>query len=204
MARHVLAGPFKKSAAEDGTVVAADEVGFLMNPCLKATWAPVGQTPVVPFRNRHHKKVSALGAIALAAATGALQLFIDWYPGSYVRGAEAAAFVERLLREVPGDGPIDLVWDNLQAHKSPLVKAVVAANPRLRVHYLPPYAPDLNPVEPLWSMTKHHRMANHAIDTLEELEATARRHVAAVAAEQRLLQACFKAAGLAVSFPSAQ
>jgi transposase len=137
----------------------ADEVGFLMNPCLKATWAPVGQTPVVPYRNRHHK--------------------------------------------IP-DGPIDLVWDNLQAHKSPLVKELVSANPRLRVHYLPPYAPDLNAVEPLWSLTKYHRMANHSIDNLDELHATAKRHVDAVSSEQHLLQSCFKAAGLALSLPRAQ
>jgi transposase len=203
MARRVLAGAFKKSAGENGTVVAADEVGFLMNPCLKATWAPAGQTPVVPFRNRHHKKVSALGAITLRPATGAMDLLIDWYPGSYVRGAEAAAFVQRLLEHVP-DGPIDLIWDNLQAHKSPLVKQIAEDNPQLRIHYLPPYAPDLNPVEPLWSMTKYHGMANHAIDTLEELEATARRHVERVAAQRHLLAACFKAAGLAVSLSSAQ
>jgi transposase len=174
-----------------------------MNPCLKATWAPVGQTPVVPYRNRHHKKVSALGALALTAASGALELLIDWYPGSYVRGEQAAAFVARLLAHIPA-GPIDLVWDNLQAHKSPLVRQIAEAHPRLRLHYLPPYAPDLNPVEPLWCMTKYHRMANHAIDTLEELEATARRHVDAVAAQQHLLQSCFKSARLAVSFPSAQ
>ena len=174
-----------------------------MNPCLKATWAPVGHTPVVPFRNRHHKKVSALGALALTAASGAMELLIDWYPGSYVRGAQAAAFVQRLLRQIPAS-PIDLVWDNLQAHKSPLVSQLAKDHPRLRIHYLPPYAPDLNPVEPLWSMTKHHRMANHAIDTLEELEATARRHVDAVAAQRHLLEACFKAAGLAVSLSSAQ
>jgi transposase len=204
VARHVLAGAFKKSADEGGTIVAADEVGFLMNPCLKATWAPAGQTPVVPYRNRHHKKVSALGAITLAPTTGAMDLLIDWYPGSYVRGAEAATFVQRLLKHVPGDGPVDLVWDNLQAHKSPLVKQIATDHPRLRIHYLPPYAPDLNPVEPLWSMTKYHGMANHAIDNLAELEATARRHVARVAGDPTLLAACFKAAGLAVSLSSAQ
>ena len=175
-----------------------------MNPCLKATWAPVGRTPVVQFRNRHHKKVSALGALAMTAASGAVELLIDWYPGSYVRGAEAAAFVERLLKHIPGNAPVDLVWDNLQAHKSPLVKQIATDHPRLRIHYLPPYAPDLNPVEPLWSMTKYHRMANHAIDNLEELEATARRHVADVASQPPLLTACFKAAGLAVSLSSAQ
>jgi transposase len=102
------------------------------------------------------------------------------------------------LKEIPS-GPINLVWDNLQAHKSLLVKAVVEKNPRLRIHYLPPYAPDLNPIETLWSMVKHHRMANHAIGDLDELETTAKRHVAEVSAEQKLLEACFRSAKLALT-----
>ena len=101
-------------------------------------------------------------------------------------------------------GPIDLVWDNLQAHKSPLIKQLLEDNPRLRIHYLPPYAPDLNPVETLWSLIKHHRMANHAIDDLNELHAEAQRHVNDVSKQQRLLQACFKSAGLALYSSRAQ
>jgi transposase len=172
-------------------------VGFMMNPCIKATWAPVAQTPVVQYRNRNHKKVSALGAITLAADR-TLGVLIDWYPDSYVRGPQALAFAERLLKEIP-EGPIDLVWDNLSAHKSKLLKAWLVAHPRLRVHYLPPYAPDLNPIETLWSTVKYHRMANHAIDELNELESEAKRHVAAVAAEQHLLRACFHSAELALN-----
>jgi putative transposase len=198
VARRGLAGARKKSHDENGVIVLADEVGFLMNPCVKATWAPVGQTPVVPHRNRHYKKVSALGALAVRGPDRNVELLIDWYPDGYVRGVEAAAFVERLLKHFPR-GPIDLVWDNLQAHKSPLIKQLVNEHPRrLRVHYLPPYAPDLNPVESLWSIVKYHRMANHAIDDVIELQAEAQRHVANVAAEQRLLRSCFQSARLAL------
>src|SRR5436190_1018608 len=136
------AGAFKKRA--DGvTVVFADEAGFLMNPCVKRTWAKTGHTPVVLYRNRHHKKVSVLGAIA-ARPDGTLTVFTDWYPGCYVRAAEALAFVGRLLQEIPG--PIALVWDNLSAHKGPALRQLLAHHPRLSIHYLPPYAPDLNPV----------------------------------------------------------
>ncbi len=67
------------------------------------------------------------------------------------------------------------------------------------VHHLPPYAPDLNPVEPLWSMTKYHRMANHTTDDPDELRAEAERHVEAVGAEQHLLAACFASAELALT-----
>jgi hypothetical protein len=41
-----------------------------------------------------------------------------------VRGEQAAAFLHRVLAEYPS-GPIDLVWDNLAAHKSPIVREVV-------------------------------------------------------------------------------
>jgi len=171
-----------------------------MNPCLKATWAPVGRTPVVPFRNRHHKKVSALGAIALKPATGAMDLLIDWYPGSYVRGAEAAAFVERLLEHVP-DGSIDLVWDNLQAHKSPLVKQIARDHPRLRVHYLPPYAPDLNPVEFVWSWLKCGRLANFVPDDLAELDDWAVEYLVQLKFDPKLLRALWERSDLPFPIP---
>ena len=108
-----------------------------------------------------------------------------------------------MLAEYPGV-PVDLVWDNLAAHRSPIVKEVLAGHPRLALHYLPPYAPDLNAVEGVWSLTKYHRMANHSIDDLDTLHATARRHLDDVGRDEALLKSCFAGAGLAVSLDSAQ
>jgi len=184
-------------------IVAADEVGFMMTPSVKKTWAPCGDTPAVPYRNRRQKKVSVLGAVALHAAAGRVDLLCDFHPDSYVRGEQAAAFLHRVLAEYPA-GPVDVVWDNLQAHKSPIVKEVLAQHPRLTLHYLPPYAPDLNPVEWVWCLAKHHRMANHAIAEVDQLHAVAKRHLDDIAADQQLLLSCFRGAGLAVSLPSAQ
>jgi transposase len=166
-----------------------------MNPCVKATWSPVNHTPVVPFRNRHHRKISALGALALTAKDQSIQLLIDWHPDSYVRAEQAMQFVERLLKQLP-EGPITLVWDKLQAHRSVLLKKILLLNPRLSVVYLPSYAPDLNPVETLWCLTKYHRMANHGLDTLDALFDEARRHVRNVASDPSLLRACFASAKL--------
>ena len=181
----------------------ADEVGFMMSPSVKKTWAKKACTPVVPYRNRRQKKVSVLGAVALHVATGRIDLLCDFYPDRYVRGEEAASFLHRVLAEYP-TGPVDLAWDNLSAHRSPIVKEVVAAHPRLKLHYLPPYAPDLNAVEGVWCLTKHHRMANHTIDDLDHLHAEARRHLNDVGNDQNLLRSCFKAAGLALYQPRAQ
>lgn len=175
----------------------------MMSPCVKKTWAKRAQTPAVPYRNRRQKKVSVLGALALRPATGHVDLLCDFHPDSYVRGEQAAAFLHRVLAEYPA-GPVDVVWDNLQAHKSPIVREVVSANPRLTLHYLPPYAPDLNAQEGVWCLAKYHRMANHTIGELDELHRQARRHLGEIGADQNLLRSCFQGAGLALSLASAQ
>ncbi len=182
----------------------ADEAGFMMTPSVKKTWARRARTPVVPYRNRRQRKVSVLGAVALHPASGGVDLVCDFHPDSYVRGEQAAAFLHRVLAEYPAPMPVDVVWDNLAAHRAPIVREVVEANPRLTLHYLPPYAPDLNAAEGVWSLTKYHRMANHTIDDLNVLHAEARRHLGDVGRDPTLLRSCFKGAGLAVSLDSAQ
>ena len=182
----------------------ADEVGFMMTPSVKKTWAPRARTPTVPYRNRRQKKVSVLGAVALRPATGEVALLCDFHPDSYVRGEQAAAFLHRVLAEYKDAPAVDVVWDNLAAHRSPIVKEVLAANPRLALHPLPPYAPDLNAQEGVWSLTKYHRMANHTIGELDQLHAEARRHLEDIGRDPDLLRSCFKGAGLAVSLDSAQ
>jgi transposase len=175
----------------------ADEVGFLMNPSVKKTWAPKARTPVVPYRSKRQKKISVLGAVVLHTATRQIDLVCDFHPDSYVRGGQAAAFVHRLLAEYPDRG-IDLVWDNLNAHRSKLVKELLVDHPRLKFHYLPPYAPDLNAAEGVWCQAKHHRMANHSIDNLDVLLSETQRHLGDIAKEQNLLRACFQEAKLAL------
>jgi transposase len=69
-----------------------------------------------------------------------------------VTGGSFAGYVERAL--VPELRPGDIVvMDNLPAHKNAAVaEAIERAGCRLV--YLPPYSPDLNPIEPMWSKVK--------------------------------------------------
>ena len=67
-------------------------------------------------------------------------------------------------------GPIVLVWDNLNTHVSAAMAEMVAARPWLTVFRLPPYAHELNPVEPVWAHLKR-SLANLTKHTIAELTA---------------------------------
>jgi transposase len=63
-----------------------------------------------------------------------------------------AAYVGELLVEELGEGDV-VIWDNLQPHQQSAVVAAVEAT-GARVLPLPPYSPDLNPIEELYSKGK--------------------------------------------------
>jgi transposase len=69
------------------------------------------------------------------------------------------------------DGPVVLVWDNLNTHVSRAMRELIAARSWLRVYQLPPYASELNPVEPVWSNLKRSlaNLTKHNIGQLTAL-----------------------------------
>jgi putative transposase len=67
-------------------------------------------------------------------------------------------------------GPIVLVWDNLNTHTSRAMRELIAARLWLTVCQLPAYAPELNPVEAVWSHLKR-SLANLAKRNLGQLAA---------------------------------
>ena len=68
-------------------------------------------------------------------------------------------------------GPVVLVWDNLNTHVSHAMAELIAARDWLTVFQLPPYASELNPVEPVWSNLKRSlaNLTKHNIDQLTAL-----------------------------------
>jgi len=185
----------RDSNARGGTLAFIDEAGYSMIPTLKKQWAPRGQTPIVRHRNRWHRKVSVIGALTVGPDRGRCGLSLRWHPDSHVDQAKAVTFLEALVQQ---HGPtLDVVWDNLASHRGKAVREFLIAHPGVRLHPLPPYAPDLNPIEGVWSLTKYHRLANHAIDDLDTLHAEALHATADVAAQPHLLHACIQHAGLA-------
>lgn len=68
-----------------------------------------------------------------------------------VNSDSISSFLKQLRKKHPGQHRIHLIWDNASYHRS---KQVVNQAKKLKIalHYLPPYSPNLNPIERLWKM----------------------------------------------------
>src|SRR5215471_8536624 len=116
-----------------------------MMPVLRRTWAPGGATPTVPVRARSHEKVSGIGALIVSPRRRQLTLALALHAQRNIRGPEVLRFLRHLARQIRG--PFIRLWDRGRSHKHHLVRAWLTAHPRCHIVWLPPYAPDLNPLE---------------------------------------------------------
>ena len=103
------------------------------------------------------------------------------FPGA-IRSSQIIEFLSHLLRHIPGR--LLIVWDGLPGHRSRVVwNFIREQRGRLWVEYLPAYAPELNPVEVLWSHWKQHELPNFCPTTFGQLSHCARVPSAACAAD---------------------
>ena len=73
-------------------------------------------------------------------------------------------FMRRLTKDAKRK--VFLILDNLNVHKSSMVKDWLLANAkRIEVFYLPPYSPELNRIEPVFEQVKHHEMPTRSFTT---------------------------------------
>ena len=71
-----------------------------------------------------------------------------------------------------------VIMDNAQAHHDPRVRSIIESH-GATVQYLPPYSPDLNPIEPGWALTKKHikKVAPRTASALRKAAHAGRRQV---------------------------
>jgi len=156
----------RREAAEVGaTIDFVDEAGVRSDDHAGTTWAPVGHTPVVAATGDRF----GINLISAVAAKGKLRFAA--YEGS-LNGSVFIDFCRRLLDDSPG--PVFLVLDGHPVHRSKAVKAFAASTDgRLRLCFLPGYAPELNPDEWVWKHVKHDRIGRAGVSGPEDLKAKA-------------------------------
>jgi len=177
-----------------------------MRPPRSRTWARRGATPVIRVRQGGTGHVSVAGlACYRPGCRSRLVYRLHCYRG---RKAETKAFTwseyrDLLIaahRQLPG-GNIVLVWDNLNVHLRPELRAFTAAQAWLRVFRLPSYAPDLNPLEEIWSVLKRGVLANLAAASFSHLVQVIRHGLKKIQYQPRLIEGCLAGTGLTLDPP---
>ena len=92
-------------------------------------------------------------------------------------------------------GPLVVVWDNLNTHVSRAMNELAAARDWLTIYQLPPYAHELNPVEPVWSCLKR-SLANLAKRNLAQLTALVKTRLKRMQYRPSLLDGFLASTGL--------
>ena len=89
-----------------------------------------------------------------------------------------------------------VVWDRWNAHRSAASRITAAGWKRVTFEWLPAYAPELNPVEAMWSHAKYADLANYVPDNADDLDAAVHASLKHQSRNHRLKRSCFKTAQL--------
>ena len=165
-----------------------DEAGVRTDHHSGRTWAEVGCTPVV-LGTGNRKSLNMISAVS---PTGKLHFA---FVGN-VNAEELIAYLRKLLHDIPGK--IFLVVDGHSAHTAAVTRQFVeSTNGRLRLFFLPPYSPELNPDEWVWKNIKHDHVGRMAAKTLDEMRAGILKAVARLQATADVVLGFFRDPDLA-------
>lgn len=171
----------KKGGAE---IYFWDESGFRADGVHGKTWARRGKTPVVQVPGQRQ-------SMSAASAVNSKGGF--WY--ATYQGALTGEFFVELLGKLMyrRKKPLHLVVDGLPAHKKKCVQEYVASlQGRLQLHFLPGYAPELNPDELVWSYAKRTGAARRPLRAGEKLTEKVDSTLESIGQNPRLVRSFFK------------
>ena len=194
------------AAALGAWLVFEDEAGFAMTPPHARTWGPRGQTPVIRVRGRSRRRIS-IAALACYKPGETARLIYRPRIHLQLKGARKSFawtdYRDLLVRaHLQLRAPIVVVWDNLNTHRTAGLRQYAADHDWLTIYQLPSYAPDLNPVEGIWSLLRRGHTANVAFTDPEHLERTLRHGLAQIQRRPHLIDGCLTETGLKLTSPT--
>lgn len=166
----------------------------MLQPLIRRSWAPRGQTPILRQWDRRDR-LSAISALSISSRRQRFNLYWSLYTHN-IRSPEVLRFLKELRRHFPRG--FILIRDRGRPHRSEQVQSWLGERKRIDIEWLPPYAPDLNPVECLWSRTKYGDLANFAPDTLDTLEQSVIDSLCRTRSRRDLFHGFIQGAGLAL------
>jgi transposase len=165
---------------EEVRVYFEDEARFGTQGTITRVWAPRGSRPRAVRQNGREWLYVLM---AVCVSTGAASALIM----PELNAGVLNLFLEQFSRELPAGVHAVLIWDGAGYHTSG--ELVVPAN--VSLIQLPPYSPELNPVENLWHYLRAHHWSNRTYEGYKGLEREAIRSLCAVCDDaERLKSVC--------------
>lgn len=164
----------------------------MLQPLVRRTWAPRGQTPVLHCWDRHDRW-SVIGGLTVAPWALRLNFYFEFFDHN-ITADDVAAFLSHLHRQLRR--PLIVVLDRWGVHRKAIRQLREREVRWLQPEWLPGYAPELNPTEHVWNHTKWDDLANFIPDDALHLRQAAERSFRDQHAEPARLYSCFRAAEL--------
>jgi transposase len=166
-----------------------DEAGVRSDQVLGRTWAPRGKTPEVPTSGQR-QSVNAISAVNPRG---------DFWYEVYTERLNRDSFQRLLKNFLRGRrDPVFLVLDKHPAHVARDVAAFVQSKRgRLELHFLPGYAPELNPDEFVWNHLKRNGVSKTPLRRGESLRQRVEADLSSLKRNRRRLKSIFRAPSVA-------
>lgn len=147
---------------EDLVLFVEDEMTAQLRPTLRWMWARKGEQPEVPIRDVHEERT-------LFGASNPLNGKTHYHVGKGRTKEEFLSLLKQLDRSYPPEKELVLMLDNASAHKAKMVTKFLQKAERITLVFLPPYCPDINPIERLWKWVREKVTHNYPFQSMNEL-----------------------------------
>ena len=144
-------------------IIAVDEASFQLETSYKKIWYPRGETPRAAFF-WSNKKLTTFGAL-----TSNHEFFYDFYAAQ--NSLTFRHFLRELFEKIDKSKKYVLILDNAGFHKTQCVKNLLSEySKRIVVEHIPPYSPELNPIETCWRVTKDSVTKSQYFKKIDDLQ----------------------------------
>jgi transposase len=130
-------------------------------------WIKKGETKTLPTTNKQFR-LHFVGAIALKG----MKLVAREY--NTVNAENVIEFLKHLEASSSAQR-IHVICDNGRANKNKMLEAYLLQTSKIEIHYLPPYSPNLNPIERLWKIMREAKTYNRCYNNFEDFSQTIRK-----------------------------
>ncbi|HSN81236.1 MAG TPA: IS630 family transposase [Polyangiales bacterium] len=163
-----------------------DEAGVEGRAHIGKTWGARGKTPRIRASGRRTK----MNALSLVTAQGHLEYALE------EGRIDSDVFIDFLKRVTAGrTRPLILLLDRVSFHVSKKVRQYVRENrARIRIYFLPKYAPEHNPAEQLWQEIKKNRLGKQSIKNQSDLRTKLKAGLEAVKQNAERVRSFFQTA----------